>query len=31
MEIYIALTIFMTIALIFALKVKPEDKTHHTH
>jgi hypothetical protein len=29
MEIFIALAVFMTAALVFALKVKPEDKPNH--
>ena len=31
MEIYIALAVLVTIALVFALKVKPEDKAKHNH
>lgn len=31
MEIYIALAVLVTIALVFAIKVKPEDKAHHNH
>jgi len=30
MEIYIALSILVTIALVFAIKVKPEDNKHIT-
>ena len=31
MEMLIMLAILITIALVFALKVKPEDKLHHNH
>lgn len=31
MEIYIALAVFVTLALVFAIKVKPEDKAGHSH
>ena len=31
MEIYIALAIFVTLALVFALSVKVEDKKHSHH
>ncbi len=31
MEVYIALAIFMTLALVFALKVKVDDKKNPEH
>jgi hypothetical protein len=30
MEILIMLAVLVTIALVFALKVKPENKVHHS-